>query len=254
MFAIFWLLVGNELHAGEGSYKSSHGSFPHSTEIWAGPVWLQESLDPLLPYYCSSYTFINQFSVKNTQNCKSSHLFGKNRLVPGFCQPATKTFALCRRSKITIFVWKRCWKRGTQEVHRDWTPRQLLFNSAPQPGRWFAKIENFRAEVFSVWCAHRLFNALYSLICINQCYFAVLRRSCWVLFVMWCQWGDLEDAQMGRPTSPALPSDEAEGVETTKPDLEVMGLGGVTKMKLLMLLEWLLSRYILEGFLTPNEN
>ena len=26
---------------------------------------------------------------------------------------------------------------------------------------------------------------------------------------------------MGRPTSPALPSDEAEGVETTKPDLEV---------------------------------
>lgn len=71
---------------------------------------------------------------------------------------------------------------------------------------------------------------------------------------MWCQWGDLEDAQMGRPTSPALPSDEAEGVETTKPDLEVGGLGGVTKMKLLMLLEWLGSRYILEGFLTPNEN
>lgn len=46
---------------------------------------------------------------------------------------------------------------------------------------------------------------------------------------------------MGRPTSPALPSDEAEGVETTKPDLEAGGLGGVTKMKLLMLLEWLLS-------------
>jgi len=34
------------------------------------------------------------------------------------------------------------------------------------------------------------------------------------------QLSDLEDAQMGRPTSPALPSDEAEGVETTKPDLE----------------------------------
>lgn len=35
-------------------------------------------------------TFINQFSVKNTHNCKSSHLFEKNRLVAGFCQPANK--------------------------------------------------------------------------------------------------------------------------------------------------------------------
>ncbi len=154
----FWCLAGNDPHAGEGNYRSSRGSFAHSTDIWASP-WLQNfgSSRAYITVVTVVITFINQGSVDHTPEISSL-----NRL-KWFSQPQNLCSSAGDQKLQSSFggdVEREEPKKPTETGHPGscdstqlLSPVSLRVNDALS-----FKISGLKSQVFG--CAHQFFIVL----------------------------------------------------------------------------------------------